>query len=141
MKLDTLFASLVPAVAIGVSSVVMQAAREKVAEQNKNKLVEETVKNITKLESAFDAEKQTVREYRQCFETRLKKLKKLDTAMKYANETGNFFPAMYIACGLHSVHDVARRLGYETPSEKDDVLQVPKGWTPTVVVAPEVATA
>lgn len=129
-KLDALFAALVPSVVVTVGSDVMAAVRAEVNDNNRKKIVSVAVGLIDELESAKAQQVVRVREHRAAFEESLNKLKKLDRALAYADATGIFVPAVYLHQAMTGVRRLCTSLGCEVPSEKDDILQVPKGWEP-----------
>lgn len=130
MKLDSLFSALVPAASVVVGTGIMAEARAVAAKANKEKVLGVAVEQLGILETGLISQQNTVRDYRVTFKRELKKLEKLDRAVKYANETGNFIPALYLHGGLNSVNRMADKLGAERVSEKDKVLEVPKDWKP-----------
>lgn len=113
-----------------IGKAAMEQARKAHAQAQADKFCKVATTYLGKLEGRQNALKGAVRACRTQLENELKSLKKLTTAIDYANETGNFVPAVYAAEGIRGVEIICRELGVDFVERDSELLNVPKDWKP-----------
>jgi len=128
MKLNDLLNNLVPESNPVVEKGILAAARAEIAKKNSEKVMAVTVARLSRLEEYKNRELANLREYRKMLNLSIKKVEDIDSALKYADSTGNIAPAIFLTEGALGIRKFCQELGCDTPEHDSPILKVPANF-------------
>lgn len=112
----------------------------RVAQENKSKKLLERVSGVfetilTTSETSIRTYGENIRHYRKALDAERTKLKALDRATQFMNETGNAWPLMKLIGHDRYMLQALREVGVSAPDSDDTGWTVPENWVPAAEAA------